>query len=173
MQNIKIKLCTIKDIALLQELSINTYVQTFEKFNSSTIMKAYLNDAFNLEKLKKELLNSNSAFYFLYKDERLAGYLKVNDFPSQTDINDESSLEIERFYILGDFQGKGLGKTLMKKAIDIANEKNKSYVWLGVWEHNEKAKRFYNKQGFYKIGEHSFFMGDDEQTDYLMRKDLV
>ncbi|MBE7081622.1 MAG: GNAT family N-acetyltransferase [Clostridiales bacterium] len=172
MQNIKIETCTIKDITLLQELSINTYVQTFEKFNSKSIMNAYLNDAFNLEKLEKELLNSNSAFYFLYKDERLVGYLKVNDFPSQTDINDESSLEIERFYILSDFQGQGLGKFLMKKAIDIANEKNKKYVWLGVWEHNEKAKRFYKKEGFYKIGEHSFFMGDDEQTDYLMRKDL-
>ncbi len=173
MKNIKIVTCTIKDLTILQELSINTYVQTFEKFNSKSIMKAYLNDAFNLEKLEKELLNNNSAFYFLYKDERLAGYLKVNDFPSQTDINDESSLEIERIYILSDFQGQGLGKCLMEKAIDIANKKNKSYVWLGVWEHNEKAKRFYKKEGFYKIGEHSFFMGDDEQTDYLMRKDLV
>ena len=173
MQNIKIETCTIKDVSLLQELSINTYVQTFEKFNSKSIMDAYLNDAFNLEKLEKELLNKNSAFYFLYKDEKLAGYLKVNDFPSQTDINDESSLEIERFYILSDFQGQGLGKSLMKKAIDIAIERNKAYVWLGVWEHNEKAKQFYNKQGFYRIGKHSFFMGDDEQTDYLMRKDLV
>ena len=173
MQNIKIETCSINDITTLQELSINTYVQTFEKFNSKSIMNAYLNDAFNIEKLEKELLNNNSKFYFLYKDERLAGYLKVNEFPSQTDINDELSLEIERFYILGDFQGQGLGKILMEKAIDVANEKNKAYVWLGVWEHNEKAKRFYKKEGFYKIGEHSFFMGVDEQTDYLMRKDLL
>lgn len=66
-----------------------------------------------------------------------------------------------------------MGKYLMKHAIKIAIKRRKKYIWLGVWEKNEKALCFYKKQGFYKIGEHSFFMGDDEQTDYIMRKDLL
>jgi ribosomal protein S18 acetylase RimI-like enzyme len=70
------------------------------------------------------------------------------------------------------FQGKGLGRALIEHAIKIAWEKKKTYIWLGVWEKNEKALAFYQKHRFYKIGTHPFFMGDDEQTDYIMRKDL-
>lgn len=173
MKNINIRKCTIDDLLCLQELSIKTYVQTFEKFNSSKIMKKYLQDAFNLEKLKNELLDNNSLFYFMFNDTRIVGYLKLNQAPSQTDINDNLSLEIQRFYILKEYQGIGFGKVLLHKALEVAIENKKEYVWLGVWEHNEKAKHFYKKAGFYKIGEHSFYMGNDNQTDYLMRKDLV
>ena len=90
----------------------------------------------------------------------------------QTDIHDEQSLEIERIYVSKEFQGEGLGRCLMEKAISTAIRRKKKYVWLGVWEKNEKALRFYKRNGFYQIGTHSFVMGDDEQTDYIMRKDL-
>lgn len=112
-------------------------------------------------------------FFFLYVDDKLAGYLKLNEAPSQTDINDAESLEIERIYVLSCFQGAGLGRYLMEQAIRIAAEREKKYVWLGVWEKNEKAIRFYKKNGFYEIGTHSFVMGEDVQTDYIMKKDLV
>lgn len=82
-------------------------------------------------------------------------------------------MEIERIYVVNDFQGKGFGNYLMDKAVSIAVERKKQYVWLGVWEKNEKAICFYKKNGFFEIGTHSFFMGDDEQTDYIMRKDLM
>lgn len=135
-------------------------------------MKAYLDKSFDIERLRAELLNANSMFYFLYSDGELSGYLKLNEAPAQTDINDGQSLEIERIYIAKEFQGKGLGTELMDRAIDLANMRKKLYVWLGVWEENEKAVLFYKKNGFYQIGTHSFFMGDDEQTDYIMRKNL-
>ena len=87
-------------------------------------------------------------------------------------VNDIDSLELERIYILKEFQGAGLGKDLLDYTISIAIEHGKKYIWLGVWEHNERAKRFYQKNGFYRIGEHSFVVGDDAQTDFVMRKDL-
>ncbi|HNX15665.1 MAG TPA: GNAT family N-acetyltransferase, partial [Oscillospiraceae bacterium] len=92
--------------------------------------------------------------------------------PSQTDINDVQSLELERIYVDAKFQGRGLGRVLMEHAIEIARERKKSYVWLGVWEKNDKAIAFYQKNGFYKIGTHLFIMGDEEQIDYIMRRDL-
>ena len=100
-------------------------------------------------------------------------HLNTKEDPSQTDVNDEKSLEIERIYIASDFQEKGLGNYLMEKAISVASKRNKQYLWLGVWEKNEKAICFYKKNGFFEVGTHSFFMGDDEQTDYIMRKDLL
>lgn len=171
--NIRLRLCTAEDADILRKLSIETYYETFAPVNTPENMEAYLNRAFDIDKLRRELNDKNSTFFLLYSDEELAGYLKVNEAPSQTDINDEESLEIERIYVLGKFQGKGLGGYLMEQALGIAAKQKKKYAWLGVWEKNEKALRFYKKKGFYKIGTHPFFMGDDEQTDYIMRKDLT
>ena len=109
----------------------------------------------------------------MYCDENIAGYLKLNEASSQTDINDSDSLEIERIYVVSEYQGTGLGDFLIEKAIQKAIERNKKYAWLGVWEKNQKAIRFYQKNGFYEIGTHLFCMGNDEQTDYIMRKDLM
>ena len=167
-----IKKCTLQDLESLQKISIETFYQTFADSNAAENMKAYLQNAYNEEKLYKELSNPNSSFFFVYVDELLAGYLKLNEFPSQSDINDSDSLELERIYILKEFQGAGLGKDLLEHTISIAIEHGKKYIWLGVWEHNERAKRFYQKNGFYRIGEHSFVVGDDVQIDYVMRKDL-
>ena len=164
--------CTIQDFDVLRELSIRTYYETFAHLNTPENMSAYLEDAFNVERLTKEMIDPNSEFCFLYKNEQLAGYLKLNEAPSQTDINDSESLEIERIYVSSEFQGAGLGGYLMEQAVKKAIERNKKYVWLGVWEKNEKAIRFYKKNGFYEIGTHTFVMGDDVQTDYVMRKDL-
>jgi ribosomal protein S18 acetylase RimI-like enzyme len=115
----------------------------------------------------------HSNFYFLYADGELSGYIKLNEHKAQTDIYDPQSLEIERIYVQQESQGIGLGSALLRKAINIAETREKSYIWLGVWERNHKAIQFYKKNGFYEIGKHSFFMGEEEQTDYIMRKDLT
>lgn len=171
-EKIALKKCTADDLDTLCMFSRKTYEQTFARLNTPENMQAYLNEAFNLEKLHGELSDRNSSFYYLYTDDKLCGYLKLNESPSQTDINDAQSLELERIYVDARFQGKGLGRVLLEHAVKIAQEKNKIYIWLGVWEKNEKALAFYQKNGFYKIGTHPFIMGDDEQIDYVMRKDL-
>lgn len=51
-------------------------------------------------------------------------------------------------------------------------QEKKTYVWLGVSEKNDKAILFYKKNGFYEFGTHSFFIGEEEQTDFVMRKNL-
>ena len=165
-------LCTVDDLDELRKLSIQTYYETFAAVNTAKNMEEYLNRAFDREKLRRELENNHSKFFILRCHEKAAAYLKVNEAPSQTDINDPESLEIERIYVSGEFQGQGLGRYLMEQAIAMALTQKKRYVWLGVWEKNEKALRFYKRNGFYQIGTHSFVMGDDEQTDYIMRKDL-
>ena len=164
--------CTIEDFDVLRELSIRTYYETFGHLNTPEDMQEYLDEAFEIDKLRGELSNPDSDFFFLYFNDSLAGYLKLNKAPSQTDINDSSSLEIERIYVTSEFQGEGLGRYLMEQAITIATERKKKYAWLGVWEKNEKAIRFYKRNGFYEIGTHTFIMGEDVQTDYVMRKDL-
>lgn len=170
--HIFLKPAAMHDIDELRELSVRTYYETFTAYNTPENMEEYLNRAFDREKLHRQLADKNVLFFLLYFDEKPAGYLKLNEAPAQTDINDTAALEIERIYVSKAFQGEGLGRYLMDKAISLAVQRRKKYVWLGVWEQNEKALRFYKRYGFYRIGRHSFVMGDDEQTDYIMRKDI-
>lgn len=166
------RLCTADDIEELRELSVRTFTETFAPMNTPEDMEEYVRSSFAREKFRRELSDSNTEFFFLYCGGKPAGYLKLNEAPSQTDVNDEGSLEIERIYVLSEFQGTGLGAQLMEKAVSTARERGKKYIWLGVWEKNEKAIRFYKKHGFYKISEHTFVIGTDRQTDHIMRLDI-
>jgi ribosomal protein S18 acetylase RimI-like enzyme len=95
--------------------------------------------------------------------------MKLNEGGAQTELQKEDSFEIERIYVLSDFQGKGIGRQLLEKAIQMAKEKKASYIWLGVWEENKRAIQFYKKNGFIAFDEHYFMLGDDKQTDIMMK----
>ncbi|MGJ9384181.1 GNAT family N-acetyltransferase [Salipaludibacillus sp. CF4.18] len=169
---IDIKKGNIDYLQLLQEISIDTFNDTFKDQNSPENMKAYIEEAFNLKQLEKELFIFSSEFFFVYVNNEVAGYLKVNTDDAQSEEMGEETLEIERIYIKNNFQKLGLGKYLLNKAMDIAVERNKKKIWLGVWEKNENAIAFYKKMGFVQTGAHSFYMGDEEQTDSIMAKTL-
>jgi diamine N-acetyltransferase len=170
---IRIKKCTLEDLRLLQEISCETFDETFSDQNSPENMAAYLERAFNLEQLEKELFNPSSQFFFVYFDHEVAGYLKLNTNDAQSEEMGEEALEIERIYIKSRFQKHGLGKYLFNAAVEMAMEQGKKKIWLGVWEKNENAIAFYKKMGIIQTGEHSFYMGDDEQTDLVMVKTLI
>lgn len=165
---IKITKCTLDDLHKLQGISYETFNETFKEQNTLENMKAYLEKAFNLKKLEDELSNPSSEFFFVYFNNELAGYLKVNINDAQSEDMGNEALEVERIYIKRDFQKHGLGKYLLNKAIEVAKVHNKTKVWLGVWEKNENAIAFYKKLGFVEIGAHSFYMGDEEQIDIIM-----
>ena len=170
--SINIKQCNLGEIQKLQEISYETFIETFKDQNSSENMNAYLEKAFNIEQLEKELSNISSHFFFVYFNNEVAGYLKVNTQDAQSENMGEDSLEIVRIYVRAKCQKLGLGKYLINKAIDIAVEQEKNKVWLGVWEKNENAIAFYKKLGFVQAGTHSFHMGDEEQIDFIMFKSL-
>ncbi|MBW8351299.1 GNAT family N-acetyltransferase [Bacillus sp. IITD106] len=170
---ISIKKCTLEDLRTLQDISYETFNETFKDQNSPENMTAYLEKSFNLKQLEKELSNSSSQFFFVYSNNELAGYLKVNIDDAQSEIMGDESLEIERIYIRNTFKKQGLGKVLLNKAVETAMEQNKKKIWLGVWEKNENAIAFYKKQGFVQTGVHSFYMGDEEQVDFIMIKSLI
>ena len=144
---INIKKCTLEDSRELQEISHETFNETFKDQNSPENMNAYLERAFNLKQLEKELSNPSSQFFFVYFNNEVAGYLKVNTDDAQSEEMGDESLEIERIYIRNKFQKHGLGKYLLNKAMEIAMECNKKKIWLGVWEKNENAIAFYKKNG--------------------------
>ncbi|WP_435138240.1 GNAT family N-acetyltransferase [Formosa sp. A9] len=169
---ISIRKISLNDINELQQIGKLTFAETFSSVNSEENMKAYLEKGFSLEKLTQELEDQNAEFYFAELDKATIGYLKVNVGQSQTEIKDKSALEIERIYVLKEYHGKKVGQMLYDKAIALANEKQVEYVWLGVWEENSRAIRFYKKNGFTAFDKHIFKLGNDEQTDIMMKRKL-
>ena len=170
--DIAIKKCTPEDVKKLQEISSNTFIETFEEHNTQEHMTAYLEKAFNIPQLVQELRNPFSQFFLVLVDGQVAGYLKINLADAQSENMGDDALEVERIYISNKFQKLGLGKLLMERALELAGGHGKKRIWLGVWEHNINAIAFYQKKGFVKTGAHSFFMGDDEQIDWIMVKEL-
>ena len=165
----KIRKINIDDLEKLRNLSIQTFKKTFEEVNTEDDMQKYLNENLNEEKLKSELENQNSEFYFAENNGEILGYLKLNFKDAQTEKVEENHFEIERIYVLKAFLGQKIGQILFDKAIEIGREKNLEYVWLGVWEENHRAIRFYGKNGFEIFGKHDFVLGEDVQTDLLMK----
>lgn len=156
----------------LQKIGQQTFRETFSDFNSEANMKIYLEEGFSIEKLTSEYQNKNSEFYFATYENDIIGYLKINFGKAQTELKDNLALEIERIYVVNAFHGKGVGQLLYDKAITVAKSKGLAYVWLGVWEKNLRALRFYTKNGFVPFDQHIFKLGDDEQTDIMMRLQL-
>lgn len=103
---------------------------------------------------------------------KLVGYTKLNLSTAQADVQDPASVEVARLYTLEEVWGTGLGQLLLDAAIAFGRQEGKTWLWLGVWEHNARAIRFYEKNGLLIFGSHPFPFGDEIQTDWLMRVDL-
>jgi len=169
MDPIQIVQLELADLEVLQQLSRQTFTETFAIHNSEEDMHNYLTNNLSLETLTNELSNPNSKFYFAIEGDKKIGYLKLNLGEAQSDVKDPNSLEIERIYVLNTYFGKKVGQVLYQKALAMAKELKLKYIWLGVWEKNERALQFYKKNGFIEFDQHIFKLGNDEQTDLLMR----
>jgi len=173
MKEVNITLVTIDEIAALQRISRQTFEETFSEVNSVDNMTSYVEESFSSDKLSCELSNLSSRFYFCFVDNQVVGYMKLNSGQAQTEIRHNHAMEIERIYVLKAFHGKKVGLQLFEEAIKVAEQTRMEYVWLGVWEHNERAINFYKKNGFTEFDQHIFHLGSDQQIDLLMKKKLT
>ena len=169
MNTIEIRKATVSDLETIQKISIQTFIETFAAVNSPENIANYIKDSLNTDQLTDELNNANSQFYIAYSDIEVVGYLKINFGDAQTETINENTLEVQRIYVLQNFHGKNIGQLLLEKVKKIAQTTDVEYIWLGVWEENHRALRFYTKNGFVVFDKHVFMMGNDEQTDLLMR----
>jgi len=169
MHSISIQPVGLEQLEQLQQIGRQTFFETFAASNSEANMRQYLQESFALEKLHVEVENPATRFYFAQQGEAVIGYLKLNFGTAQTELKDDKALEIERIYVLKAFHGKNVGQMLYDKSIEVARQAGAVYVWLGVWEENQRAIRFYEKNGFVPFDKHIFKLGDDEQTDIMMR----
>jgi diamine N-acetyltransferase len=156
----------------LREIAIRTFGETFASTNSEENMNDYYARCFNEQTLRQELRDPEMQWFFIEVRGELAGYLKVNTGRAQTEADKEDGFEVERIYVLKAFHGTGVGVALMEYAIRLGKKMGKRYLWLGVYEANFRALRFYEKFGLQEFGEHVFMMGKQPQRDILLRMEL-
>jgi len=169
---ITIKKCTISDLDELLWISETTFYEAFVSKNTEEAMSSYMKQAFNLQQLKSELENQESAFYFAYHTGKLSGYFKISTGNAQVEKYSEKTIELARIYVIKEFRNLKIGEQMLQKAIVMGEAINAEFIWLGVWDRNPEAIRFYERHGFAKYGQHPFIMGKEEQTDLLYRRYL-
>lgn len=171
---IVIRSASVNDAAMLAELAYVTFWDAFHEHpaNRPEDMAAYMATAFSEEQIARELADERNIYFIAELDGEPAGYAKLIVGSAEDGITASNPIELARLYSQQKFLGKGVGQALMNECFAIAKAHDHDVMWLGVWEHNPRARRFYEKNGFQFCGTHIFQLGSDPQTDLLMRKDL-
>ena len=159
--------------ALLSELGRKTFYDAFAEQNTPEDLALYLESSFSEEKQTEELKNPNVIFLIAENDGIPIGFVKLNTYNTIERITSTQPIEIERIYAVKEYIGKGVGAELMKRSIQEAKERGFDCLWLGVWEKNPRAIKFYEKWGFKKVSTHTFLLGNDLQNDFIMELSLT
>ncbi|NLR08388.1 MULTISPECIES: GNAT family N-acetyltransferase [Lactobacillaceae] len=148
----------------LHDISVETFTATFGAVNTPENLAAYLAHDLSREQLRRELADPDAQFFFIKQAGQLAGFGKL--------LYHAADLEIQRVYIRQAFQHQGLGRKFLEFAEQEARQHQLPKIILGVWEHNDNARAFYRFMGYHRYGEHTFDLGSDHQTDFLLEKEL-
>jgi diamine N-acetyltransferase len=159
-----------EDLIDLRNLALRIFVETFESANNPEDFKAYVDEAFSENRIASEFLENGSQFFVAMEGKTMIGYARVRENDEANELLGPNHLELQRLYVEIPWQGKGIANQLMETAEHFAKAKSKEWLWLGVWEHNPKGQRYYFKHGYEKFSEHCFMVGNDPQTDWLLKK---
>ncbi|MGQ0540287.1 MAG: GNAT family N-acetyltransferase [Blastocatellia bacterium] len=173
-QEIKIRQATSEDAKVLTDLAYTTFWDAFAHHpkNAPEDLNHYMRQAFSLDQITAELADEKSIFLLAEIEGELAGYAKVINDNIEPGITAALPIELSRLYSQQKFLGQGVGQTLMDACFEKAKQENRDVMWLGVWEFNPRAQKFYEKNGFIVVGKHTFQLGSDPQIDLLMQKEI-
>ena len=183
-----IRNATAADAEALSAFATKVFHDTFAPDNDPMDMHLYLSDAFTPEKQAAEIADASCVCLIAEVGETLAGYalLRIEalhqrergGLPAElrekqpVEQPRDRPVELQRFYLDGAWHGRGLAPQLMAACIDAARAHGASSLWLGVWERNARAIRFYQKHGFTDVGSQVFRLGTDLQTDRVMSRSV-
>lgn len=168
-----IRFATREDAALLARVGAQTFADTFAADNTPDDMAAYLAESFNPAKQATELADPNVIFLIAEIAGKVAGFAQLHANVRLTDVGGDKPIELARIYTTQEWIGRGVGAALMQASIAEARTRGHDVIWLGVWERNARAQAFYRKWGFAQVGTHTFQLGSDPQTDWVMARRVV
>jgi diamine N-acetyltransferase len=172
MEHYIIRPLTGADIDMLQQISIETFTDTYAIYNTEADMQMHVQQHFNRAQLMDELADKTNYYFAVFDGTKPVGYFKLRTSEQPEQLNGIKHIELERIYAVSAYHGMGLGYKMIQYCLDFASVKGYDVLWLGVWSKNIKAQHFYKKCGFEIFGEHSFTLGTDVQVDWLMKKEM-
>jgi ribosomal protein S18 acetylase RimI-like enzyme len=172
---VRIRLATVTDVAAVADLAARSFVAAVEADNDPDDVRRYVADAFAPERIATALTSAGSWFLLAHDplgaDAAPVGYAQL--LRSGHDLVVAlHPIQLVRLYVAPERTGGGVGGMLLAASLDRAAQLGSDAVWLGVWEHNTRAQRFYRRWGFRRVGEQSFQLGDDVQSDHVMVRSL-
>jgi ribosomal protein S18 acetylase RimI-like enzyme len=174
--SIRVRPATIADAARLSEFAAATFRETFAGENTPEDMARYLSQAFTPERQASEIADADGTVLLAESDAaggaELVGYVHLVSGPAPPAVQGPAPLELKRLYVGRAWHGGGVAQVLMNAALEAASARRAETMWLGVWEKNPRAVAFYQKYGFGRVGEHTFVLGADPQTDWLLARPL-
>jgi len=169
---IEIRPAAFTDMPVLRDLAIETQISTFGEANTHENMAEFIALNYNLPQLQKEWAEPGSIYTMAWEGDQAAGFYRLRLSEEVNHLLGKNSIELQRLYVTKAFQGKKVGALMMQHTIEYARNKGFEWLWLGVWERNIKAQHFYTKWGFARFSQHTFYMGQDAQTDWLLKLKL-
>jgi ribosomal protein S18 acetylase RimI-like enzyme len=149
-----------------------TFRESWLEEGNENDLEEYVTINFNKEQLLAEINNASIKYLILKEGETWVGYAKIEMNASPVDHPMVKSLALHRIYIKKSFQSQNAGSGLISEVELIAKENGLNSIWLGVWNQNHRAIKFYHKHGFKEFGTYKFIMGKAISEDYLMKKTL-
>jgi len=160
------------DAKLVSVLGTVSFYEAYFEQDSAHDLANYINESFEIEKIRTEIEDKNVAFFIIYLNEKAVGYAKMREDSKVDCITNENSIELQRIYIIERVYGKGIGENLLNHCLETAKKQGFETLWLGVWEENKRAQRFYAKHGFKRVGELKFPYGESVGTNFVLEKVL-
>jgi ribosomal protein S18 acetylase RimI-like enzyme len=160
------------DAPLLAELSARTFLDAFGADNTPEDLALHVERNYGAAIQERELGDAALTYLVAEVDDEVAGYGLVRDGHAPPCVGDEHPIEIQRLYVERAWHGRGVAQALMAACEDEARRRGGRTLWLGVWERNPRAIRFYEKEGFHEVGSHTFLVGSDPQTDRILARPL-
>ncbi len=162
------------DARELAALAARTFIEAFAAQNDPDDLAAYVAEAFSVARIEAELREPES-FFLLGTDPSAGlagpvGYSRLVGARREDGITGPRPVELQRIYVDAEHRSSGYGSALMWDSLSLARSQGYRTVWLGVWEHNYGAQRFYQRWDFTVVGSHDFVLGSDRQTDLLMAR---
>lgn len=173
MRELSIRSATGEDAELIAGLGARIFVETFGSANSSEDMGGYVATAFGVDRVRDEIIDPLSLVFVAEIGGKPVGFARLHAGDPPAEVAGERPVELVRLYVEGAQHGTGVGARLMQHCIDVARGRGHDVMHLGVWEHNARAIAFYRKHGFAHVGEHTFMLGADAQTDWTMALSLA
>jgi diamine N-acetyltransferase len=172
MSEIKIVQAGKQEAELIAIISRETFYDTYAAENTAANMAKFMTQQFGKSMLMAEVGVDGNHFFLAYLEGEVAGYLKLKE-STHPQIIGAQAIEISRIYVCKPFIGKSVGKALLAAAIEFAKANDKNCIWLIAWKENKRALAFYQKQGFEIFAESTFVLGDDLQSDWVLKRSIL